>query len=250
MSEQSPLRSPTMPRRWAPAGYVYHIFNRAVPGVLLFERPEDYFAFERILEEACERIPMRILAYCLMPNHWHLVLQPYKDGDLAKFMHWLTTTHAHRWRQARNNTGRGHVYQGPYKSIPVETSLYLVILFRYVERNALTANLVERAEDWRWCSLWRRLHPHVVDGVPPLSLWPGGRPEQWTDFVNESQTEKEIAALKVALARGQPFGSSVWREETSKALGLQSTLRQRGRPRKGKKDPGSFFVSCSLGSTG
>ncbi len=210
---------------------------------MLFERPDDYFAFERILAEACHRLPMRILSYSLMPNHWHLVLQPYEDCDLAKFMHWLTTTHVHRWREARNNTGRGHVYQGPYKSIPVETDLYLVILCRYVERNALTATLVERAEDWRWCSLWRRLHPHVLDGLPPLSAWPGGRPERWTEYVNRPQTEKEVAALKVALTQGQPFGSLAWRERTSEELGLQSTLRQRGRPRKGKKDPGSFFLS-------
>ena len=80
----------------------------------IFEKEHDYEAFERILEETLERQPMRICAYCLMPNHWHLVLWPKKDGDLAAFMQRLTITHATRWQRHKHQVGYGHVYQGRF----------------------------------------------------------------------------------------------------------------------------------------
>lgn len=221
-----------MARRIAPGGYKFHVLNRAIVGTQLFERPDDYRAFERLLAEACERFGMRLLAYCLMPNHWHLVPWPREDGDLAEFMHWLCTTHARRWRLVRGSKGRGYLYQGRYKSFPVESGDYFITLCRYVERNALAAGLVQRAQDWRFGSLWRRLHPDVVTGVPTLCEWPGGEPEGWVDYVNEPRTQKELAAIKLSLKNGRPFGSRPWQLTTAKELDLESTLRDRGRPRK------------------
>lgn len=221
-----------MVRRIAPGGYIFHVLNRAIDGTRLFERPADYRAFELLLTEACQRVPMRVLAYCLMPNHWHLVLWPREDDDLSKFMHWLCTTHARRWRWVRASKGRGYLYQGRYKSFPVETGEYFITLCRYVERNALTAGLVERAEDWRFGSLWRRLHPDVTTGVPCLCEWPGGEPEGWVAIVNEPRTRKEVAAIKRSLKNGRPLGSPAWQLTTAKELDLESTLRDRGRPPK------------------
>jgi REP element-mobilizing transposase RayT len=93
------------PLRAAPGGLVYHVLNRANGRQCLFEEDGDYAAFERVLGEAQQRIPMRILAYCVMPNHWHLVLWPYRDGDLSRFMNWLTLTHTQRWHAHRQTVG-------------------------------------------------------------------------------------------------------------------------------------------------
>ena len=122
----------------------------------LFSKEDDYAAFESLLEETRESRPMRICVYFLMPNHWRFVLWPEHDGDLAAFMQQLTTKHVRRWQLHRRRVGYGHVYQSRYKSFPVEEESHFYQLVRYVERNSLRANLVERAEDWKWSSLWRR----------------------------------------------------------------------------------------------
>jgi putative transposase len=149
---------PGMPRRGrsAPGGRAYHVLNRGNGRRTLFRKEADYAAFERILEQAVERLPMRVLGWCLMPNHWHLVLWPESDGQLSEFMRWLTVTHAQRLHAHRRDGAGGHVYQGRFKSFPVQEDHHFLVLMRYVERNALRANLVRRAEDWRWSSLWRR----------------------------------------------------------------------------------------------
>lgn len=81
------------PPRDARGGIVYHVLNRANARMTIFEKSPDYAAFEEILQEAVERVDMRLLAYCILPNHWHLVLWPKKDGDLSRFTGWLTLTH-------------------------------------------------------------------------------------------------------------------------------------------------------------
>ena len=148
------------PLRAASGNDVYHVLNRANARRTLFEDDGDYAAFERVLVQACERLSMRLLAYCVMPNHWHLVAWPRQDGDLSRFMNWLTLTHTQRWHQHRHTVGEGHVYQGRFKSCPVETNEYLLSVCRYVERNPVRAGLVERALDWRWSSArwyeWKR----------------------------------------------------------------------------------------------
>jgi putative transposase len=121
---------------------VFHVLNRGVARTQLFETPTDYEAFEHILRETLDESPMRVCAYLLMPNHWHLLVWPAGDGDLAAFMQRLTVTHVRRWQQHRDYAGLGHVYQGRYKSFPVESDEHLWVVARYVERNALRANLV------------------------------------------------------------------------------------------------------------
>ncbi len=121
---------------------VFHVLNRGVGRMRIFDDDGAFAAFERVMEETLEIQPMRICAYCLMPNHWHLVLWPQNDGDLAAFMQRLTNTHVQRWQQHKQLVGTGHVYQARYKSFPVETDEYFYQVLRYVERNALRANLV------------------------------------------------------------------------------------------------------------
>ena len=135
---------------------VFHVINRRVGKQQLFFDDEDYLAFESVIQETLEKRPMRILSYCLMPNHWHLVLWPQGDGDLGRFMQRLTITHVTRWQKYYNMVGYGHLYQGRFKSFPVETDDYFYQVNRYVERNALRANLVSKADQWQWGSLWIR----------------------------------------------------------------------------------------------
>ena len=180
------------PLRTALGGLVYHVLNRANGRQVLFNDAGDYAAFERVLHEAQQRIAMRLLAYCVMPTHWHLVLWTYGDGDLSRFISWLTLTHTQRWHAYRQTVGTGHLYQGRFKSFVVQTDEYLLTVCRYVERNALRAKLVDRAEVWRWGSLWRREYGDAQQKTL-ISEWPIMRPKEWVAWVNE---EESAAALK------------------------------------------------------
>ena len=220
-----------MPRiaRVAPGGMVYHVLNRGVGRMRLFLTDADYAAWERVILETLALSPMRICAYCWMPNHWHLVLWPEKDGQLSTFMQRATNRHTQRWQRAKRRVGYGHLYQGRFKSFPVESDDHFYSLVRYVERNALRAGLVERAQDWPWCSLSPRTGP---EARIPLSTWPLPRPARWTQHVNQPQSEEELEAIRRRIRRGRPYGGDAWTERIAHKIGLESTLRPRGRHRK------------------
>jgi REP-associated tyrosine transposase len=124
-----------MPRRprTATGGYVYHVLNRAVGRATVFHKDGDYAAFERVLRQAKDEVPTRLLAYCLMPNHFHLVLWPAADGELSNFLHWLTLTHTMRWHAHYHSSGSGPLYQGRFKSFPVQEDNHLLRVCRYEE---------------------------------------------------------------------------------------------------------------------
>ena len=214
-------------RRVGTAGVVFHVLNRGVRKLRLFDRPGDYRAFLKVLGEAQERIPMTCLAYCLMPNHFHLVLLPIADTELSAFMAWVTATHSKRWHARRGTAGTGHVYQGRYKAFPVFRDTHFLRLCRYVERNALRAGLVARAEDWPWSSLAQRA------GRPsPVSLadWPVTRPPDWSDLV-QIDVDYETQELRQAVIRSSPYGPEDWRDQIASHLQLASSLAPVGRPR-------------------
>jgi putative transposase len=232
------MRMARRPRN-APGGIVYHALNRGVARLPLFEKPADYAAFLRVLAEALDQHPMRILAFVLMPNHWHFVLWPRREGELTAFLRWLTHTHTMRWHAHYHTSGTGHLYQGRFKAFPIEADEHLYTVGRYVERNALRANLVLRAEDWRWSSLWRRQHGDDEPGRL-LAPWPVPLPEDWCEHVNRPQSEGELAALRQSVQRGCPYGSLSWQKHMAARLGLGHTLRPPGRP---KKSPGEAAPS-------
>ncbi len=216
-----------MPRRKriAAGGVVFHVINRAIGRMKLFRSDSDYTTFETLLLEKASALGMRVCAYCIMPNHWHLVLWPWQDNDLPRFMHRLTLSHAIRWRQATETVGQGHLYQNRYKSFPVQTNEHYWTVVRYVERNPLRARLVDRAEDWPFSSLMKRsdMNRSLSDG--PLTT-----PKNWIEHVNRALTGSELAAISQSVRRGAPFGTASWREEAARVLELESCSRSRGRP--------------------
>jgi putative transposase len=145
-------------------------------------------------------------------------------------MRWITVTHTQRWHAFHQTAGTGPVYQGRFKSFPIQTDEHFIAVARYVERNPLRARLVMRAENWRWSSLWSGKQP----GESPrswLSDWPMERPRNWIKRVNDAETAAELEALRGSVQRGRPFGSPRWQVQIAKRLGLESTLRARGRPK-------------------
>jgi putative transposase len=225
-----------MPRfpRHAPGGLVYHVLNRRVDRNILFTNDDDYAAFESIIGDVLQLCSMRVCAYCLMPNHWHMVLWPERDNDLPRFMHRLTVTHAVKWKKYKEMVGTGHLYQNRYKSFPVDARAGFLPTVRYVERNAQRAGLVARAEDWQWSSLWQRLHT-TSDEKSLLSTWPVEYPPDWMDYVNAPTAEEEERTLRECVRTGRPYGPNHWMLGAVGALDLQTTLRQRGRPKKGDR---------------
>ena len=207
-----------MPRRAraSTAGLFFHVVNRAAKRSTLFETAEDYTAFERVLDSAVTRHRVSLFAYCVMPNHWHLLLSANVDGALSRFMHWLTTTHARRWQVHRGLEGQGAVYQGRFKAIPIGDDHHFLWVCRYIERNPLRAGLVGRAQDWPWASLSRRQERDSS----LLATWPVDCPDGWTALVDQPQTEAEERAFREAMARGQPFGQEDWCRAIEKTLGV------------------------------
>ena len=101
-------------------GLVYHVLNRGNGRRAFLHKPADFEAWLRVLAEAKKEVPMRVLAFCLMPNHFHLVLWPQKGEDLSRFVRWLSQTHTQRWHTHYHNVGTGHLYQGRFKAFPVQ----------------------------------------------------------------------------------------------------------------------------------
>src|SRR5271157_262381 len=213
-------------------GMIYHALNRANFRSRLFKRAAQYEDFLGMVEESLSFVPMRLLAYCLMPNHWHMVLYPRADGDLAKFLQRITLTHTQRYHAQTRTVGYGHVYQGRYKSLPVERDGHFLALVRYVERNAKRAGLVKKAEDWPWSSAHARLHGNAKQ-QQILSPWPVAAPEPYEAWLNQSQGKEEIENIRYALKRSKPYGSEKWVAKAVTQFGLENTLRNPGRPRNG-----------------
>ena len=218
-----------MPRtaRASVGDYCYHVINRGNARAEVFHAEGDYRAFINLLSDASERIPMRLLAYCLMPNHFHLALWPYRDGELSRWMQWLLTAHVrryHRWHESS-----GHVWQGRFKAFPVEQDAHLLTVLRYIEQNPVRAQLVTQAEAWRWSSAhaW-----HEATGAAALQVGPVPRAEPWLDWVNGPLEEAEVQHVRQSVNRGTPYGSLGWVERVARSLGLEASLRPLGRPRK------------------
>jgi len=217
------------PERIALGGYVYHVLNRANGRLRIFRKPADFLAFEKILGDGLSRFSMRLCGYCLMSNHWHLLLWPRGDDDLPTFMRWVTLTHVQRYHASHATIGIGHLYQGRYKSFPVQGDRHYLRVLRYIEANPLQAGLVEQLRRWPWSSFAVRAgRPSQVT----LTDGPVDLPPDWTALVREALEPTEAQSIDTSLRRGCPLGDARWMATTAHRLGLQSTIRPRGRPRK------------------
>lgn len=218
-----------MPRRYRKTlqGTVFHVMNRAVRRTVLFESAPDYDAFVDLVVESLPKFKIKIIAYCLMPNHWHFVIICERIAHLSKWMHWVTSTHANRWNGFHGTRGTGAVYQDRFKAVPVQKTRSLIRVCRYVERNALRAGLVRASELWRWSSL------HAISNncvVIPLDEWPIPRPINWRELVNLPETAAEFDDLRRMIRRNQPIGSTAWQEAVAPFVG--QSMRSKGRPRR------------------
>jgi len=213
-------------RRVTTAGVVQHVMNRGNRRVTIFRQPADYEAFIALLREAGRKFKVELLAFCVMPNHWHLVLVAQEDGAISLYMRWLTGTHVRRYHKRYRLEGTGHLYQERYTSVLVQSDRHLLVVLCYVESNARRAGLVSRAQDWPWSSL----------GLPDslrtelIADGPIARPSDWPERVN--RPVRGLAKLRECVRRARPFGSDAWTEHMAVRHGLRCTMRSSGRPRK------------------
>jgi putative transposase len=207
---------------------VYHLLNRSNGRVRMFHNEDDYAAFERILAEGAQRYSIRLTGYCLMSNHWHLLAWPRGDDEVSAFLHWVTLTHTQRWHAAHRTAGMGHLYQGRFKSFPVQSDGHYLTVLRYIEQNPLRSGVVKRSVDWPWSSLaCRRGIAKELQIVPgPVCL-----PANWIPLVDILPNEPDLRKLENCIQRGSPLGDDDWTQETAGKLDLDLTLRSRGRPR-------------------
>lgn len=211
-----------MPRipRGQVAGHAYHVLNRGNGGATVFHKEGDYTACLDLLAPAKAKYPVKLFGVCLMPNHFHLVVQPATEAALCSFMQWWMTSHVRRYH--RHYRSHGHVWQGRFKSFPIQQDSHLLTVLRYVLRNPVRAGLVEHAMDWPWSSL---RFPHL-SAPPPLAV-----PTDWLPWIDQPLFDHELTTLRTCVNRQQPFGTTDWQTVTATTLGLESTLRQRGRPK-------------------
>lgn len=217
---------------------IYHVLNRGNGRQEIFHKDRDYEAFINLMRQAKERYSVKIFAYCLMPNHFHMVLMPDKGEELSKWMQWLMTSHVRRYH--RHYGSSGHIWQGRFKSFIIQRDEHLLMVLRYVEGNPVRAGLVESAKGWLWSSHNVRVVRegrslssketvslgHLIDDLP-IEI-----PEAWDKYVDELLTDKELERLKQSVNRQTPYGQTEWQIKITQELGLESTLRPMGRPRK------------------
>jgi putative transposase len=196
----------------------------------VFHSDADYASMTRLMMDAQAVVRVEVLAWCLMPNHMHIVIRPVGDGDLARWMHWLLTTHVQQHRVRHRTTGR--IWQGRYKAFPIQTDRHLLTVLRYVERNPVRAGLAPHAIEWTWSSARERRHagmPRSLLAGSPVPL-----PSPWLDWVDAPLTDAELEAIRDCVRRDRPLGDRLWTRDVASRLDLLGTLRPRGRPRRNR----------------
>jgi len=220
-----------MPRhaRISPDGFVQHVLNRGDHRETLFHKPQDFLSFLWVIAEAACRVPMRVLAYCIMRNHFHLLLWPHKGADLPDFMQMVMNLHIARYLKHYPPASPGHIYQGRYTNSIVEAGRSVLSVGRYVEANARSAGIVTSAEDYAWSSA----SPHASDpDRPVLADWPIEKPSNWLMLLNLRTPREEMRRIQRSASRGAPFGSPEWTARVINEFQLEHTIRPRGRPSK------------------
>ncbi|MEA2005766.1 MAG: transposase [Acidobacteriota bacterium] len=182
-------------------GHFYHVLNRGNSKQEVFHKKQDFIAFINLIKKAKEKHPISILAYCLMPNHFHFVVSPNEGNRLSKWMHWLTSTHARHYHYYYNTSG--HIWQGRFKSFVIQNDYHIFSVLRYVEGNPVRAKLVSSAKNWPWSSHRERIgleKKEILDRIP-IEL-----PKDWAKYVDDPLTGKELSEIQESIQRQTPYG--------------------------------------------
>lgn len=188
--------------------YVYHVINRSNGRARIFHNDADYRDFEYLLNEIRETYDMRILAYVIMPNHWHLLLYPKKDGDLGRALQWLGTSHARRHHTRKGTIGGGHLYQGRYKSFIVQEDHHLLTVLKYIERNPVRAKLAKAPEAWQWGSAHRRINGTSKERILLAEL-PLDLPRNYRSWIRTPEPPEELGAIRHSINKAVSYGNVV-----------------------------------------
>jgi putative transposase len=181
-------------------GSVVHVVNRGNDRRPIFLEDVDYGDFLVLLREARERFAVKLFAYCLMPNHFHLVVSPADWRALSAYMHFVQRGRACDLRAIARTRGNGHVFQRRYWKKAIDGEGHLLCALRYVEANAVRASLVERAESWEWGSLYeRQTAERDLLQCLPLRL-----PADWSTIVNVPLQQVDLDSLRGRKKMGRP----------------------------------------------
>jgi putative transposase len=213
--------------RIAPDGFIQHVVNRGDHRETILHKPQDFRAFLGLMSEATEHVPMRILSYCVMRNHFHLVLWPFAGKDLSAYMQWLMNAQIRIYLSHYPPASPGHIYQGRFKNSLVQSDVSLLNVMRYVEANPVAAGIVQRAEHYKWSSASTLVN---APGRPRLTDGPVAKPANWLEWVNSPAPEEELHRIRTSIRRGAPYGADDWVQHVAAEHNLLHTIRKPGRP--------------------
>ena len=226
-----------MPRtaRASAGGLCYHVLNRGNAGSEVFHEPRDYADYIELLCEEVETRNVRLLAYCLLPDHFHMVFWPRKDGDLSRWMQWLSTTHVRRYHGQHQTSG--HIWEGRFRAFPIQPDEHLLTVLRFVEQNPLWLKELKAAQARAVALVVGRQESDRrgagrAGTSPDRSRARAPRPGTGCSRSSSRLTAEELAMVRHSIIRGTPFGDPKWVQRIVAKLGLESTVRPRGRPRK------------------
>lgn len=225
-----------MPRPLRPIadGLVYHVINRGNNRQNVFRKQSDFEAFLQALADLKARKPFELYGYCLMNNHFHLLLRP-TGATISRIVQSLLVSHTQRYH--KHYRSGGHVWQGRFKSPVIQSDEHLLNVLRYIEANPLRAELITCCDDYHWSSY----HVHglgianeLVDPLilyEELSPYPVVRQRRWAEKVHLPMDERTLAAVRRSSSTGLPYGGDKWVKRLANCLNLDLTIRPRGRPR-------------------
>jgi putative transposase len=217
-------------------GLVYHALNRGNNRADVFAGPDDYKAFLEALGKAQQRYPFRLYGYCLMPNHFHLLLRPVPGQTVSRILQSVSV--AHTWGYHRRHGSVGHVWQGRFRSPVVQDDGHLLVVLRYIEANPLRAGMVAQVGEYRWSSFGAHGYGNPdpllspMPGLDALGRTPAERRARWRRRVQSNQAEEDFERIRASIQSGKPLGSPGWVEAIAGRLGLNLNPRPRGRPPK------------------
>jgi putative transposase len=226
-----------MPRPLRPIadGLIYHVINRGNNRQTVFRKNADYAAFLQTLSDLKERKPFELYGYCLMRNHFHLLVRPQGES-ISRIVQSLLVSHTHRYH--KHYQSGGHVWQGRFKSPVVQDDEHALVVLRYIEANPLRAEIVDRAEEYSWSSY--RAHAlgeanALISALAPydaLSPYAQVRQRKWAEKVHTPMDERLAAAVRRSVQTGLPYGERGWVHRLAGKRKLDMQIRPRGRPKK------------------